>query len=441
MRPRISLRHDCGVALGRPGRSHHMSPAGKSRAVATTALLFTHLQIAAIARPRPPSVPHHLPVLADKSVLQGLANREAEWLFHHFNVNLPPVFFAELIADLRKEKGFSTRAATPEADVMMLAAKVDSGSIYLNAASSDLLNGELHGARFEMDGRPVLTHAERVQMPDGGVAMYLDQTPIQRVMDRWQAGDFEGMEHAFAKVWREGIKAIDLQTVVRSMKGLRNRSLTTLDEIAEAVNATLAHPEQRYANLQRSMVVLGVPEKLQRRVIERWKSMGRPPLVQFAPYTVYTARVELFFLLGVGHQVITTRSTNWIDVEYLKYLPFTRVFCSSDKLHADLFPHFATNQMFISGPELKASLRDMADYYDALSDDQRSHGSFTYADYPPVHMDNAITRSYDCFIPNWRDGANQPRPPRDPETDAKIMQRLRPMMEAIEAHRKRTGAI
>lgn len=385
-------------------------------------------------------MPHHVPILVDKSVLQGLANREAKWLFHHFNVNMPPVFFAELIADLRKEKGFSSRAATPQADVMMLAAKVDSSSLYLNAASSELLNGELHGGRFEMDGRPVITHAERLPMPDGSFGAYLDQTPIQRLMDRWQAGDFEGMEHEFAQVWRDRIKAINLETVVRSMKGLRNKSLYTPNEVAEAVNAILAHPEQRYASLQFSMAVLGVPEKLQRRVIERWKRMGRPSLAEFAPYTLFVARVELFFFLGVGHQVITTRSSNRIDIEYLKHLPFARVFCSSDKLHADIFPYFATNQIFISGPELKASLREMADYYDALPDEQRSHGSFTYADYPPVHMDNAIARAYDRFIPSWRDGANQPRPPRDPETDVRIMERLRPMMEAIDAHRKRTGA-
>lgn len=413
----------------------------KVRAAGRGGPISTNLFNAAAARLGPRSVPHQIPIIVDKSVLQGLADREAEWMFHHFSANVPPVFFAELIADLRKAKGFSSRAATPEADVMMLAAKVDAGSIYLNAGSAELLNAELHGARFEMDGRPVLTHAERVPMPDGGVGLYLDQAPIQRVTDRWQAGDFEGMEHAFAQVWRDRIKAIDLETVVRSMKGLRDKALSTADDIAEAVNAILAHPEQRYANLQRAMVVLGVPEKMQRRVIERWKRMGRPPLDQFAPYTIYLARVELFFLLGVGHHVITTRSSNRIDVEYLMYLPFTHVFCSADKLHADLFPHFATNQFFISGPDLKAALREMAGHYDALPEEQRAHGSFTYADYPPVHMDNAVTRAFDHFMPDWRDGANQPRPPRDPETDAKIMERLRPMMEAIEAHRKRTGAI
>jgi hypothetical protein len=37
----------------------------------------------------------------------------------------------------------------------------------------------------------------------------------------------------------------------------------------------------------------------------------------------------------------------------------------------------------------------------------------TYADYPPVKMDNAITKLFDRRLANWRDKANLPKPPRD----------------------------
>lgn len=81
------------------------------------------------------------------------------------------------------------------------------------------------------------------------------------------------------------------------------------------------------------------------------------------------------------------------------------------------------------------ALNDMVRYYDAMSEQEKSLGSFTYADYPPVEMDNAITRAYDKVMPGWRKGANQPKPPRDPEADKKILAHLRPMMEAINAQR------
>jgi hypothetical protein len=85
--------------------------------------------------------------------------------------------------------------------------------------------------------------------------------------------------------------------------------------------------------------------------------------------------------------------------------------------------------------QLKAALREFADYYDAMTPEQKRHGSMTYADYPPIEMDNAITRAYDRFIPGWRIGANEPRPMRDPVEDARIMERLKPLMDAIDAHK------
>src|SRR5487761_2258209 len=114
---------------------------------------------------------------------------------------------------------------------------------------------------------------------------------------------------------------------------------------------------------------------------------------------------------GLHARVITTRPTNRIDIQYFKYLPFTEVFSSADDLHAALFPVFARRgQIFMPGRELKSALQDMAGYYESLPDEKRKLGSMTYADYPPVAMDNAITRVFDRKCPNWRVGANLPMP-------------------------------
>lgn len=383
-------------------------------------------------------MPNHFSIIIDKSVLQGLTQREAEWLFHHFRVNVPPVFFAEILGDLKKEKGFSTSSA--EGDVKMLSSKISSAFIELNAESEALVTMELHGRTFPMDGRPVIDRAEPVQMPDGTFGMYIDNTPMQEVLDRWKAGDFEGMEKAFAEVWRNKLATIDLEKIIRSTKGLRDKSMDTPAAVGGAVDSLLRKPNRNYANLLRCMDVLGIPASWRNQIIDRWKRRGRPPADQFIPYTAYVARLELFFLIGVAHHVITTRASNQIDMEYFKYLPFTRVFCSSDRFHVDLFSEFASNrQIFVHGTELKASLQEMADYYDAMPPETKSQGSFTYADYPPVHMDNAVASTYDKIIPNWREGANKPKPPPDPEEDARTMERLKPFMDALEAHRARKG--
>jgi hypothetical protein len=113
------------------------------------------------------------------------------------------------------------------------------------------------------------------------------------------------------------------------------------------------------------------------------------------------------------------------------------VFSSGDRLHADLFPVFARrDQSFVLGSKLKDALREMADYYDSLSGNEKSHGSMRYADYPPVKMDNAITKLFDGRFPNWREGANLPKPPRDTSGDAALLAEIKSRFEWLKRHAK-----
>ena len=70
-------------------------------------------------------------------------------------------------------------------------------------------------------------------------------------------------------------------------------------------------------------------------------------------------------------------------------------------MHANLFPVFAhSKQSFVRAVDLKAALGEMADHYDALSDDEKKLGTMTYADYPPVKMNNAVTKLFDARFPS-----------------------------------------
>jgi len=379
-------------------------------------------------------MPHFFSIIIDKSVLQGLNARESKWLFHHYRVNMTPIFFSEILGDLKKVRGFSTESAS--GDVQMLSKKIDSSSVDLNEYSDRLVMMELSGRSFPLDGRPVVANAQPVRHPDGGYGMFIDQTPMQKVLNRWVSGDFVGMEEEFAKVWRERIDGIDLNKIIQSMKTVRDKDCSTPLAVMNIVDTLLFKPSNNYANLMLWMDVLGMPANVKARVATVWKGLGRPNTQHYAPYTAYVARLELYFHLGVGHHVIPPRPTNRLDIDYFKYLPFTRVFASADKFHADHFSLFSrSDQIFLTGKELKDSLSVMADYYDNIPENVRSRGSYTYADFPPVHMDNAITRTYDLVIPGWREGANMPRPPRDPAADAKIMKELKPIMDAINAQR------
>ena len=78
----------------------------------------------------------------------------------------------------------------------------------------------------------------------------------------------------------------------------------------------------------------------------------------------------------------------------------------------------------------------MAYYYDGLSEDQKKHGSMRYADFPPVKIDNAITKLFDDRFQNWRDTANLPKPPRDTSGDAKLLAEMNSRLEWLKRHAK-----
>ena len=375
---------------------------------------------------------NNLTLLPDKSALQGLSPREAKWLFHHFRVNLPPVFFSELLADLTKAK---PKSATAEGDVQSLARKITSHSLSTNGGAEDLMWSELHARRTPLDGRPADSRAELLQMENGEKAIYLDATPTQEMLDRWVAGDFSQNDRDFAREWRDGISKIKLEETFRQSKELRRAEVRSRHDIHKVVESVLAGRDYHLIHMLYDLA--GAPSKVMSQAIIAWRKMGKPSVSEFFPYSYLILRIELYFLIGLANQVITTRDTNRIDIEYLKYLPFTLVFTSSDALHMETAQHFLLgHNAFIPGAELKQALAEIADHWEAVDEETRKRGTATYADLPPVNLDNVITRLYDRYMPNWREGANKPRPPISAEESERLMKQIRPKMEEIQRLRK-----
>lgn len=369
-------------------------------------------------------MPGYVSAIIDKSALQSLTAKEAKWLCHHFRLNIPPDLFSEVLGNLAKTKALAT--GNPDGDVRMLAKKIASYSVDLNVAHHQLVDGELHGHSVGMSGRPVVGNAKTARMPDGSVGVFVDQMPFQKVWSRWCAGDFEAMEREFAKVWKAHQSSINLEALIRDTKHLRIKGIASLQAVREHLRAVFFGFGRDYSDLDQIMQLAGAEPAGRARALRRWNQSGRPAPIEFVPYTAFVAYLDAIFMFGLHAGVITTRATNRIDIEYLKYLPFTDIFLSGDLLHETLFSVFARpNQQFIGGTDLKAALKEMAEYYDQLPDDEKRHGSMVYADYPPVKMDNAVTRVFDTRFPNWRDGANAPSPPRDTSGDAELLAEMK----------------
>jgi len=371
-------------------------------------------------------------LLIDKSALQALSPREAKWLFHHFSLNFPPVFFAEVLADLTKRR---PTTGSPEGDVIALAKKIVTYSVHPNEAAMNLLRAELIGARIPLTGQIADQQGQVVDMPDGSKGLFIDSTPTQELLERWAKGDFETSEKDFATIWRDGLSQIKLEELFRTVKIARRAHIKSAADVAALVDQVLKGRD--YETIKRALEIVEAPPRQVAAVIGAWRSAGKPSINQFIPYTFFTLRIELYFLIGLAHQVISTRDTNRIDIEYLKYLPFTEVFCSSDKLHIESAPHFLMeHNQFVAGADLKIAMREIADYWDGIPEATRELGTATYADVPPPELDNVVTRVYDFYMAGWRTNANQPRPKISPEENERIMAELRPMMEAVERQRR-----
>lgn len=371
----------------------------------------------------------------DKSVLQGLKPDEAKWLFHHFRINLPPVFFTEILGDVAKPSGSKTSTGTGIGDAKSLANKVDHSSVSLNVSAGLLLDHELRSGPLSMDGRPVL-HAERVSMGDGKSGAYIDQIPSQRILDRWREGNFSELENELAKLHRQNLKSNSLEVLFRMSKSIRNASIKTHDDVARAIQDFLFHQENHFENLSRWLAFCGFDTKLKEHIIASWKKAGRKPSQNRFPFICHFAKIEAHFLLGVSNSVITTRASNQTDMEYIKYLPFCEAFCSGDLLHQDLFPHFAQNwQTFLTREELKLAMREITDHWASIDETERKQGSYTYADFPPTSLDNAATKLFDKRIPNWRTLAKIERKPLSEADRQRTYEGIKPFVEAIKRYK------
>ena len=374
-------------------------------------------------------------IIYDKSTLQGLNAEEAFCLECHYRANIVPIFFVEVLADLHKQVAPDRKA---EDMVRSIAGKITGFGSVPNVHHMTLCLGDLLGYPVEQCGVPVLGGGKIIESADGKKGVFFDEPPEVAAMRRWGKGDFLGVERDYAKAWREALGELDLERTAAALRPPGKSPLHNLADVKAAADVMAEGRGKRYKALNLAMAMLRIPTSYQADIISRWKSSGGPPLREFAPYADYVFRVDLFFYLGMASgQIASTRPSHRIDIAYLYYLPFCNVFSSCDRLHASTAPLFlSAEQEFVHGNDLKADLRAIAAKYAALSEEEKSKGAMTYAAYPPRDGDFLTSRLFDRFLPGWRDHAANPIE-ITPEMNERIMKQLKPMMDAIEATKKR----
>lgn len=360
-------------------------------------------------------------IIFDKSTLQSLSIDEACWLETFYLSVITPLFFVETLGDLEKQVA---QGRTAEQVVGNLAEKTPP-SAFPTVHHRTLCLAELLGAfRVKMDGRPIVPAGQPVNSQNQR-GVYFDSPPEREALTRWQDGEFIKLDRELAKAWRANLSEIDLNYIYTKYRC----RLKSLDEVNRATDAILNKDGLRYASIRNAMNSVRVGGSEWKQILGRWKNLGGVPLSVFAPYTCHVMKVDLFFNLAIGADLISRdRPTNKVDMAYLYYLPFCMIFASNDNLHRRTVQYFLrSNQLFLDGIELKADLKRLDEHFSEFPEDQKQRGILSFASTPP-HDGFLITRLWDRFMrSDWRERDDVPRGAME---DEKLVEHVRKIVAA-----------
>lgn len=328
---------------------------------------------------------HMIPILLDKSTLQMLSSEEASRLTDYYHVVYCPTLFSEIMADLKKE----TDKAKAVAEVRKTATKISGYQSYFTTGFRTLVFAELLGNKIEMMNKPLVSGGVFHDDPQGGLGYFLDEQPEFEALRRWTEGNFTKAEELMAENWRSATKALNYEQWKKDIK--KTVTLRTIEDLIGFVDLMINDQSVQELFLHMLFSDLSYNPSDQSEMIGKWISAGRPDLKTHCPYTHHCIRIFQTFYFGLSQNLIGTRPTNRVDIEYLLYLPFCRVFSSEDNLLKLLSPYFLRGNDFIGGKELKVDLASLAGILASMSTEDKALYRKEFGKYPPGGTDSFTT--------------------------------------------------
>ena len=369
--------------------------------------------------------------LFDKSFLQSLSTDESVWFDNFFYPVVAPLFIIETLADLYKKP---REGKTAEDEVGIIAAKTPQlhggpCHFHVNLYISDLL-----GNHVPLTGQVPIAGMRRV-VKDGQEGAVLEVTPEARAFSRWQDGQFQLLERFQGRAWRMQVENSDLSAIEHRMKqlGVDRKTCKTIEDALKLADEMIAGLTKSPGRFDVMLQALDVPDEVRPHVKARWKRTGHAPFATFAPYARHVLRVQLFFQIALGANLIaSTRASHKVDIAYLFYLPFCSLFVSSDRLHrlcATLF--LRADQEFVWGAELKPELAALNTHFAALPEDTRKEGIYAFASRLPDESQGLIRALFTRHTPNLlRPAAAVGMPKMDPERHKALVDHVKSWTKA-----------
>lgn len=375
-------------------------------------------------------------ILLDKSALQMLNTEETLFLYKHYYVVIAPIIILEILADLKK---IDPTGALSQADVIRLARRLHPSDSKINLHFHDLCIGDLLGYAAEMTERPIIDAGTPFTAADGTQGIHFEEQPERKIIRDWQDGNFNQMEEDFSREWREAIEAINLEQPSNEYRRLIKERLGKLPPVKN-LNALKLHilsalrdPKYTKSHLQTFISQLQISDEISKRIFERWEQMGQPLFEKFAPYAFYCYSIRMLFDTGMAFNLIGTRKTNVIDLQYLFYLPFCMVFTSNDNLHKNLTtPLLNEKQTFVDAGELKKDLARISARWNALTQGEKKADAKEYGCYPPPKPTSITHQLWVKYMKPWKPGSGNLAIDMTPEEHKRVVDLIRRLQPKTE---------
>ena len=314
----------------------------------------------------------NITVILDKSTFQSLSRDELVRLCYYYKHNIPPVLTMEILGDLKKEA--ADGKAPSEERVKDFAKKLFPSDTIVNVHYTFLIEDALVGGDPpSLDGRPNINVKPPVVSSSGQKGFIVDESEEEKAIYNWREGNFSLADKVLSELWRT---TTTNESVLKNLKNRLSGSFPTKIKDFEELNRLVDEHISSPGNQQNLLIYLmetylSHKSDIAVQVWQRWIREGMPPLKKFAPYAFHCLKVDFLFWYGLTSELVGTRPTNRVDLEYLYYLPFCNVFSSNDKVHKNLTPLLLQPyQQFIVGTDLKQDLKAIVDHLNTLDQEE-----------------------------------------------------------------------
>lgn len=308
-----------------------------------------------------------LPIIIDKSTFQSLNFEEIILLHNYYRPNITPILTMEILGDLKKDFDGSIKAS---GRVENFAKKLLPYNSAVNLFYRELLVADLVNGDTPIDYTPVLGSSKLVKSESGKIGFHFRESPQEKAISRWREGKFLEAEKELAQIWRESTTEKDLlENLKESLKSKIKieEKFHSLDDLNEYLIQLLQETDQQECFLIFLIAEFGVSAENASKILFRWSQAENKSLNEFAPYAFHCCKVKIFFDFALRYNLVGTRPTNMLDLQYFYYLPFAKLFTSNDKFQKRLAPYLIdANQEFIDGAELKQDLKNLVEYRSTL---------------------------------------------------------------------------